>query len=111
RCYLCRRRGGVHAASDLLARRAAETRLPGRGAAGGGNPAEAGPDRRGATGAMTELAPPVVAVRGLTKSCGGRKVVDDVALTMAQGEIAGFLGPNGSGKTTCIRMICGLLTP
>lgn len=60
---------------------------------------------------MTELVPPVVAVRGLTKSFGGRKVVDDVALTMAQGEIAGFLGPNGSGKTTCIRMICGLLTP
>jgi ABC-2 type transport system ATP-binding protein len=60
---------------------------------------------------MTAAAPPVVAVRGLTKSFDGRKVVDDVALTVREGEIAGFLGPNGSGKTTCIRMICGLLTP
>ncbi len=50
-------------------------------------------------------------VRGLTKSFGGRKVVDDVSLSVRTGEIAGFLGPNGSGKTTCIRMMCGLLTP
>ncbi|QRZ14473.1 ABC transporter ATP-binding protein (plasmid) [Paracoccus methylovorus] len=55
--------------------------------------------------------PTVIDVSGLTKSFGGRKVVDDVALQVATGEIAGFLGPNGSGKTTCIRMICGLLTP
>ena len=60
---------------------------------------------------MSQAEPPVVAVRGLTKSFDGRKVVDDVALTVGKGEIAGFLGPNGSGKTTCIRMICGLLTP
>ncbi len=56
-------------------------------------------------------ADPVIAVQGLSKSFGGRKVVDDVSLSVARGEIAGFLGPNGSGKTTCIRMICGLLTP
>ena len=53
----------------------------------------------------------VIEVQGLTKSFGGRKVVDDVTLTVEKGEIAGFLGPNGSGKTTCIRMMCGLLTP
>ena len=58
---------------------------------------------------MTDAA--VIQVTGLTKAFGGRKVVDDVDLTVARGEISGFLGPNGSGKTTCIRMICGLLTP
>ncbi|TRW96608.1 ABC transporter ATP-binding protein [Paracoccus sp. M683] len=52
-----------------------------------------------------------IQVHGLTKSFGDRKVVDDVSLSVEAGEIAGFLGPNGSGKTTCIRMMCGLLTP
>jgi len=56
-------------------------------------------------------AEPAIAVRGLVKTFGGRRVVDDVSLTVAKGEIAGFLGPNGSGKTTTIRMMCGLLTP
>jgi len=50
-------------------------------------------------------------VRGLTKRYGGRAVVDDVSLQVARGRICGFLGPNGSGKTTTIRMLCGLLTP
>ena len=50
-------------------------------------------------------------VRGLTKRFGARTVVDHVSLKVATGEIMGFLGPNGSGKTTTIRMICGLLTP
>ncbi len=48
-------------------------------------------------------------VRGLTKRYGGRAVVDQVDLQLARGRICGFLGPNGSGKTTTIRMICGLL--
>jgi ABC-2 type transport system ATP-binding protein len=52
-----------------------------------------------------------IGVRGLTKRFGGRTVVDSVDLEVAEGEIVGFLGPNGSGKTTTIRMICGLLTP
>ena len=54
---------------------------------------------------------PAIDVRGLTKTYGGRAVVDDVSLTVRKGEIAGFLGPNGSGKTTTIRVMCGLLTP
>jgi ABC-2 type transport system ATP-binding protein len=54
--------------------------------------------------------PNVIDVRNLTKSFDGHKVVDHIALQVAEGEIVGFLGPNGSGKTTTIRMICGLLT-
>jgi ABC-2 type transport system ATP-binding protein len=50
-------------------------------------------------------------VRGLTKRFGKRTVVDNVDLCVREGEIVGFLGPNGSGKTTTIRLICGLLTP
>ncbi|MGZ5205006.1 MAG: ABC transporter ATP-binding protein [Caldimonas sp.] len=50
-------------------------------------------------------------VRGLTKRYGGRAVVDNVTLQVGRGRICGFLGPNGSGKTTTIRMLCGLLTP
>lgn len=54
---------------------------------------------------------PAIAVRGLTKRFGNRTVVDNVDLTVAPGRICGFLGPNGSGKTTTLRMICGLLIP
>jgi ABC-2 type transport system ATP-binding protein len=53
----------------------------------------------------------VVDVQGLTKRFGSTTAVDGVSLTLERGEIMGFLGPNGSGKTTTIRMICGLLTP
>ncbi|MFB9947365.1 ABC transporter ATP-binding protein [Rhizobium puerariae] len=53
----------------------------------------------------------VIDVHHLTKSFGGRKVVDDVSMSVRKGRIHGFLGPNGSGKTTTIRMLCGLLTP
>lgn len=54
---------------------------------------------------------PAIAVRGLTKRFGARTVVDGVDLTVMPGRICGFLGPNGSGKTTTLRMICGLLIP
>jgi len=53
----------------------------------------------------------VIDVKGLTKRFGGRTVVDAVNLSVARGRICGFLGPNGSGKTTTLRMICGLLIP
>ncbi len=56
-------------------------------------------------------APLAIDVHGMTKRFGKRTVVDDVDLAVAAGEIVGFLGPNGSGKTTTIRMICGLLRP
>ena len=50
-------------------------------------------------------------VRGLTKSFGGAPVVKNLTMQVRRGAIHGFLGPNGSGKTTTIRMLCGLLTP
>src|SRR5881397_1901260 len=50
-------------------------------------------------------------VHGLSKSFSGRKVVSDLSMQVKRGAIYGFLGPNGSGKTTTIRMLCGLLTP
>src|SRR3954469_19281796 len=50
-------------------------------------------------------------VRGLNKSFGEKHVVKDFSLQVKRGEIYGFLGPNGSGKTTSIRMLCGLLKP
>ncbi|MFA6156650.1 ABC transporter ATP-binding protein [Mesorhizobium sp.] len=49
-------------------------------------------------------------VHGLVKRFGGKTVVDHVTMSVAEGEIVGFLGPNGSGKTTTIRIMCGLLT-
>ena len=53
----------------------------------------------------------VIDVRGLNKHFGENHAVKDLALSVRRGEIFGFLGPNGSGKTTSIRMLCGLLTP
>lgn len=50
-------------------------------------------------------------VQGMTKRFGARTVVDHIGLQVRRGEIYGFLGPNGSGKTTFIRMLCGLLHP
>lgn len=57
---------------------------------------------------MTEWA---IDVRHLTKKFGGRVVVNNIDIRVPKGKIYGFLGPNGSGKTTTIRMLCGLLTP
>jgi ABC-2 type transport system ATP-binding protein len=60
---------------------------------------------------VTSPAPLAIDVRGLRKSFGPRAVVQGLDLRVARGQICGFLGANGSGKTTTLRMLCGLLTP
>lgn len=60
---------------------------------------------------MAERSDIAIDVKGLTKSFDGRVVVRDLSMQVKRGSIYGFLGPNGSGKTTTIRMLCGLLTP
>jgi ABC-2 type transport system ATP-binding protein len=57
------------------------------------------------------MASAVIDVKGLVKSFNGRRAVDEVSIRVERGRICGFLGPNGSGKTTTIRMLCGLLKP
>ncbi|NLA38046.1 MAG: ABC transporter ATP-binding protein [Methanomicrobiales archaeon] len=52
-----------------------------------------------------------VEVRGLSRSFGGRDILNDVSFTVGHGEVFGYLGPNGAGKTTTIRILLGLLTP
>lgn len=54
---------------------------------------------------------PAIEVSNLTKQFSGKTVVNNVTLSVRKGEIMGFLGPNGSGKTTTIRLMCGLLEP
>ena len=56
---------------------------------------------------MTGLA---IDVRGLTKRFGAKTAVDHIDIAVPEGQVWGFLGPNGSGKTTTIRMLCGLLS-
>ncbi|WP_022660718.1 ABC transporter ATP-binding protein [Paucidesulfovibrio longus] len=60
---------------------------------------------------MTNAREVVIDVHGLTKIFGKRTVVNGLDMQVRKGEIFGFLGPNGSGKTTFIRMLCGLLRP
>ncbi len=60
---------------------------------------------------MTAAAGMAIEAEGLTKRFNGRAVVRNLSLKVKRGTIYGFLGPNGSGKTTTIRMLCGLLTP
>jgi ABC-2 type transport system ATP-binding protein len=73
------------------------------------SPAGQGPVR-----AAMNAPPPgelAIDVAGITKRFGDKTVVNGIDLQVHRGEIYGFLGPNGSGKTTFIRMLCGLLTP
>jgi ABC-2 type transport system ATP-binding protein len=60
---------------------------------------------------VTESSAPAIDVHGLTKKFGNKVVVDNFSMQVPKGSIYGFLGPNGSGKTTTIRMMCGLLKP
>ena len=57
------------------------------------------------------MRPPAIDVRSLTKRFGAFTAVDGVSFTVARGQIFGFLGANGAGKSTTIRMLCGLLAP
>ena len=87
-----------------------KTGLSGRGAHHRWRRLAAGPTSR-CIRPVTDFAPPDLAinVRGLVKRFGDKVAVDGVDIQMPRGEVWGFLGPNGSGKTTTIRMICGLL--
>ena len=60
---------------------------------------------------MAAEEPLAISVQGLAKTLGGRPVIEHFSIDVPAGHIFGFLGPNGSGKTTTIRMLCGLLTP
>src|SRR5688572_13188239 len=60
---------------------------------------------------MTEPAKAAIDVRGLSRKFGSFVAVNDVSFTVDRGEIFGFLGANGAGKSTTIRMLCGLLRP
>src|SRR5881394_2507566 len=109
--------GRIHPAGDLQPRGAQQARVYGRGAhrcAGRIARRAAGQrrvdraHRRGAEMTESDIA---IEVEGLSKSFNGREVVHDLSMQVKRGSIYGFLGPNGSGKTTTIRMLCGLLTP
>jgi len=69
------------------------------------------PARRATDGQLRPASAAVLAATGLVKVYRGRRVVNDVALQVAQGEIVGLLGPNGAGKTTTFYMLVGLIAP
>src|SRR5262249_40242318 len=107
--------GRIHAPGNLQRGKPRKARLPGRGppaeatgAAAQPWPAGLGTAYREGRGMIADL---VIDVHDLKKSFGTRRVVDGLTLQVASGEICGFLGANGSGKTTTIRMLCGLLVP
>ena len=72
------------------------------------NPRPKTPDPKSSDPTSSDFA---IDVRGVTKRFGARTVVNNIAMQVRPGEIYGFLGPNGSGKTTFLRMLCGLLKP
>jgi len=82
--------------------------VSGEGPPRAARPPEGGGARSALRGATAQ---PAIDVRDLHKRFGDHEVVKGVSLKVERGEIFGFLGPNGSGKTTSIRLMCGLLTP
>src|SRR5216684_729898 len=107
---------GVHAAGDLQPRGTRQAGVPDRSAhrhAGEAARRPAGQRVDAAAGGFAVNAAPEIAidVEGLTKRFDGRAAVRNLTMQVRRGEIYGFLGPNGSGKTTTIRMLTGLLTP
>src|SRR5262249_57327272 len=103
----------IHAAGELQHGRALEARVLDRSATGTARALARRPagERRAGARPVTTVPDIAIDVEGLTKSFDGRKVVRNLSMRVKRGEIYGFLGPNGSGKTTTIRMLCGLLTP
>ena len=83
--------------------------LGAEGAAAAARPIRARRQDRGATAAVPEQG--YLAVHGVEKSFGGRKVVQGASLYVRRGEAVGLLGPNGAGKTTVFYMITGLIKP
>src|ERR1700739_2863403 len=60
---------------------------------------------------LAEMENPAIHTKGLTRLFGALSAVEDVPLSVAQGQFFGFLGPNGAGKSTTIKMLTGLLEP
>ena len=60
---------------------------------------------------MTETTPFGIEVHGVSRDFGKVRALDQVSLAVPRGEIYGLLGPKGSGKSTMIRILCGLLAP
>ena len=60
---------------------------------------------------MSELTPPLLEVRELSKHFGGIYALNDASLSVGQGEVHGLIGPNGAGKTTLIHVLSGALAP
>ena len=104
----------IHPPRPLQPGQQGQARVHGGGrvrAGGRGRPSPRTARRRRAGGKMTAQEELVIDVAGVTKRFDGKTVVNGINLQVRKGEIYGFLGPNGSGKTTFIRMLCGLLTP
>jgi ABC-2 type transport system ATP-binding protein len=73
--------------------------------------AQTGASQTGGSGARAQGAVPIIEARGLTRRFGSFTAVDAITFDVAAGEVFGFLGANGAGKTTAIRMLTGLLAP